>query len=138
MQQMGILSGKKKKYAISLLVFPALIPCLVIILSRRRPCLTETPTRGSVAAQETAQTGLRSVPSGVTARSTAMDRPMPLPVREVAAARAILQPRMVEAVNLKRLHAVGNVAEEKRVQTAGKRLEVPPDQHLILYQEGLQ
>ena len=67
-----------------------------------------------------------------------MDRPLPLPVREVAAARAILQPRMVEAVNLQRLHVVGNVAEEKRVQTAGKRLEVPPDQHLILYQEGLR
>jgi hypothetical protein len=66
-----------------------------------------------------------------------MERLMPPPVREVAAARAILQPRMVEAVN-QRLHAVGNVAEESRVQTAGKRLEVPPDQHLILYQEGLQ
>ena len=63
---------------------------------------------------------------------------MPPPVREVAAARAILRPRMVEAVNLQRLHAVENVAEEKRVQTAGKRLEVPPDQHLILYQEGLR
>ncbi len=54
-----------------------------------------------------------------------MGRPMPPRVREVA------RPRIVEAVSLQRLHAVGNVA-------AGKRLEVPPDQHLILYQEGLQ